>query len=223
MNPRRFTSLSAMIAVFVLTASAGAQEKKDKPANKNRLDDDTNKLLATVEEAVKAHDYRKDPKHGDGRTPYEEVKPGLLVGFDLYGGVRDKTTTFVRGVKPVWLTKDGTKLLGKTAGWVVGGSGLRVEAKPGYAVAGMKVHTDFGELAGVLIVFAKITENGLDMSDSYESKYFGHNDPNTARKVVCTGEPIVGIHGLVADSAKSHDFGLGLVVMGKEEGKKKKK
>ena len=99
---------------------------------------------------------------------------------------------------------------------------MHVEAKPGYAVAGLKVHTNFGEIAGMSVVFAKITETGLDMSDTEDSKYHGHEDPNTARKVVCTGEPILGIHGLVAADAKSHDFGLGLIVLGKEAKKKKK-
>jgi len=71
-------------------------------------------------------------------------------------------------------------------------------------------------------VFAKITDSGLYMSDTDESKYLGHNDPNTARKVVLTGEPILGIHGLVSANAKSHDFGLGLTVIGKDKKKKEK-
>jgi hypothetical protein len=225
MAARRFVAVAVPFALVGLLAigpaPVRAQDKKDK---KTGLDEATIALMTAIEEAVKARDYRKNPKHGDGRTPYEEVpsKPGLIAGFDLYPGIKDKTTQYLRGVKPIWLQNDGHKYLGKTVGWVGSGTGaVRVEAKPGYAVAGLKLHTEFGEIAGLAVVFAKITATGLDMADSYDSKYYGHKDPNTAKKVVCTGEPIVGIHGLVADHAKSHDFGLGLIVLGKEEGKKK--
>jgi hypothetical protein len=212
-----------------VSVPAAGQEKKDakdKPTTKTGLDETTTALMGVLEEAFKAHDYRKDPKHGNGRTPYEEVpsKAGLIVGFDIFPGVKDKTTQYVRGVKPIWLLKDGQKYVGKTRGWVGDGNGMvKLEAKPGYAVAGLKVHTDFGEIAGLAVVFAKIVDNGLDMSDSYDSKYYGHNDPETARRVVCNGEPIIGIHGLVSDNYKNRDFGLGLIVLGKEEGKKRKK
>ncbi len=227
MTVRRFAPVPALVALFGLLVSApaplGAQDKKDKPATKTGLDDATTALMSHVEEAFKAKDFRHDPKHGDGKNPYDEMstKPGILIGLDVWPGTRDKTVQYVRGVRPIFLCNDGKKYTGKQVGWVGTGS-VKLEAKPGYAVAGMKVHTDFGELSGISLVFAKITETGLDMSDTEESKYYGHNDPNTARKVVCTGEPILGIHGLVAANAKSHDFGLGLIVMGKDKKKKEK-
>ena len=149
------------------------------------------------------------------------TKPGILIGLDVWPGTRDKTVQYVRGVRPIFLCNDGHEYFGKQVGYVGTGS-VKLKAKPGYAVAGMKVHTDFGELSGISLVFAKITDTGLDMSETEESKYLGHNDPNTARKVVCNGEPILGVHGLVAANAKSHDFGLGLTVMGKEKKKKEK-
>jgi hypothetical protein len=219
-------SLAVIGQLIRVGGSAAAQEKKEKANPKTGLDDTTTALMTVVEEAFKAHDYRKDPKHGNGKTPFEEIptKPGLIVGFEIFPGVKDKTTQYVRGVKPIWLMADGKKYIGKSRGWIGDGTGMvKVEAKPGYAVAGLKVHTDFGEIAGLCVVFAKIVENGLDMSDSYDSKYYGHNDPETAKRVVCNGDPIIGIHGLIADNYKSHDFGLGLVVLGRDEGKRKKK
>jgi len=229
MAVRRFASVTVLFTLFALlvgfNAPTGAQDKKDKEkARPKDGDDATTALMSLVEEAVKAKDYRHDAKHGGGKTPYDEMasKPALLVGLDVWPGTRDKTVQYVRGVKPIWLGADGKKYTGKTVGWV-GVGGVHLEAKPGYAVAGLKVHTNFGEIAGMSVVFAKITETGLDMSDTEDSKYYGHEDPNTAKNVVCTGEPILGIHGLVAGEAKSHDFGLGLIVMGKEPNKKKKK
>jgi hypothetical protein len=227
MPVRRFAAVTALLTLFGLLAGSagptGAQDKKDKAKSKDALDETTTALMTTVEEAAKAKDYRKDPKHGGGSTAYEEVpsKPGIVIGFDLYPGVKGKTTNYVRGARPIFLTNDGKTVLGTVHGWTSGIGAVREKAKPGYAVAGLKVHTEFGEIAGLKVVFAKIAESGLDMTDSYEGKYWGHMDPETARKVVCTGEPILGVHGMVADSAKSHDFALGLVVMGKDEKKKK--
>jgi hypothetical protein len=222
MTVRRFVSVFVLPAwIGLLAGPTAAQEKKDK---KTGLDDTTTALMGLVAEAVKAKDYRHDPKHGDGKNPFDEMssKPGILVGLNVWPGTRDKTVQYVRGVQPIWLSEDGKKYTGKIFGYV-GTGAVKLEAKPGYALAGLKVHTDFGEIAGMCAVFAKITETGLDMSDTEDSKYYGHNDPNTAKKVVCTGEPILGIHGLVAANAKSHDFGLGLIVMGKDANKKKKK
>jgi hypothetical protein len=220
---RQFALAPVLFSLLGLAGPAGGQDKKDKPATKTGLDESTTALMTRVEEAFKAKDYRRDPKHGDGKNPYDELstKPGILIGLDVWPGTRDKTVQYIRGVRPIWLCNDGKEYTGKTVGWVGTGS-VRLKAKAGYAVAGMKVHTDFGELSGMSLVFAKITETGLDMGDTEESKYYGHKDPNTARKVVCTGEPVLGIHGLVAANTKSHDFGLGLTVMGKDKKKKEK-
>lgn len=227
MAARRFAPLFAVLALFGLLISVptptGAQEKKkDKPASKTGLDESTTALMNLVDEAIKAKDYRHDARHGNGKTPYDLMppRPGILVGLNVWPGTRDKGVQYVRGIQPIWLCNDGEKHKGKIVG-NVGSGAVKCEAKAGYAVAGLKIHTEFGEIAGMSVVFAKITDTGLDMSDTDESKYYGHDDPNTAHKVVCTGDPILGVHGLVETNSKSHDFGLGLIVLGKD-GKKKK-
>ena len=201
----------------MFTTPASAQKEKDRD-KKTGLDETTTALMEVLKKSAEDKDYRKDPKHGGGKTPYDEAptKAGLIVGFDLYPGIKDKTTQYLRGVRAVYLTSDGKTTLGKVYGWTSGIGAVHEKAKAGYAVAGLKVHTESGEIAGLLITFAKITESGLDMKDTYESKYYGHNDPDTASKVVGTGEPIIGIHGLIADNTRSHDFAFGLTVMGKE-------
>jgi hypothetical protein len=236
MTVRRLVSGMALLAAFGLVAGfsapTGAQEKKDKdkpapkPATKPKVDEPTAAILTLIDEAMKAHDYRKAEKVGGGVKPYEELpsKPAILIGFNVYPGRKDKTTDYVRGIKPVWLRGDGERILGKAYGWIGDGSGMVQErAKDGYAVAGIKANNFFDHIQGISVVYAKITDTGLDMSDSYESKYYGHADPTKAREYVCTGEPVIGVHGMIADNYKSDHFGLGLIVLGKDGGKKKKK
>jgi hypothetical protein len=223
MSSRRFVPATILLVASGLLASFTAPAAAQKEKKKDALDETTTALMEVLKKAAEDKDFRKDPKHGGGATPFDEApaKPGLLVGFDLYPGIKDKTTQHVRGVRAVYLTNDGKTTLGKVYGWTTGIGAVRVKAKDGYAVAGIKVHTSFGEIDGMSVVFAKITESGLDMKDSYDSKYYGHKDPDTARKVVCTGEPIVGIHGLISDNARNRDFALGLIVMGKDPKKDK--
>lgn len=217
----RFTLLIPICALLALlgfsAGPVGAQDKKNHGVEQETFDS----IMKVLEDAAKDKKYRRDPKHGNGTNPYEDTptKPGLMIGLDIWPGTRDKTVQYVRGARPLFLNNKGEKTQGEIHGWVGTGS-VRLEAKPGYALGGLKVHTNFGEIAGMLAVFYKITATGLDKSDSYESKYYGHKDPNSARLVGGTGEPIVGIHGLVAKDAKSHDFGLGLIILG--DGKKKK-
>jgi hypothetical protein len=189
-------------------------------AEKNHgLDQETfDGIMKILEDAAKDKRYRNDARHGGGVNPYEDTppKPGLMIGLDIWPGTRDKTVQYVRGARPVFLTNKGEILDGHGHGYVGTGS-VRLLAKPGYAVGGLKIHTDFGEVAGLSAVFYKVTATGLDKNDSYESKYYGHNDPNTAKLAGGTGDPVVGIHGLVAKEAKSHDFGIGLIMVGEKK------
>jgi hypothetical protein len=237
MTLRRLLSAGVLMALFAAFAGvpldAQEKKKKDPPAKKKdeekkdekASDKDALPLLALVEEAGKKNDYRLDPTHGGGKTSYEDgpKTPGLLVGLELFPGVANKVE-YVRGAKPIFLRQDGKSTVrstGNTHGWVGAGIPVRLEAKPGYAVGGFKVHTIFGEIQGMSVVFYRITETGLDKNDSYDSKYWGHNDPASAKLVGGTGEPILGIHGMVAADPRSKDFGLGLIIMGKDKKKKK--
>jgi hypothetical protein len=222
----RIASAIALMAIVGLLASSPgsvtAQAKKDKEKDKGVDKETLDSFMKLVEEAAKNKDYREDKTHGNGSTGYEDApaKPGVLIGLDLWAGLKDKTTTYVRGVRPIFLNNEGKKPLGSIHGWVANVSPATFMAKPGYAVGGVKIHTDFGVIAGMAVVFYKITATGLDPNDSYESKYVGYKDPTTAKLIGGTGEPIVGIHGLVADNPKSHDLGFGLTILGKDPKKK---
>lgn len=203
--------------VGFVTGPAKAAEKN------NGIQQETfDAIMKLVEDAAKAKDYRNDKRHGDGSSNYEDTpsKPGIVIGLDVWPGTRDKNVQYVRGVRPIFLTSKGEIVDGKIHGFVGTGS-VRLQAKPGYALGGLKIHTNFGEIAGLSAVFYKVTPTGLDKVDSMESKYYGHKDPNTAQLIGGTGEPILGIHGAVANNVKSHDFALGLIIMGAEKKKKK--
>ena len=93
MPVRRLASVTVLLALFTLlvgvSAPTEAQDKKDKDKAKAKDGDDaTTALMSMVEEAVKAKDYRHDPKHGNGKTPYDQMasKPAVLVGLDIYPG-----------------------------------------------------------------------------------------------------------------------------------------
>jgi hypothetical protein len=216
-------TLSRVIPICAFFALLGFFAGPLKAAEKNHgIEQETfDGIMKILDDAAKSKSYRNDPKHGDGTTPYEDTpsKPGLMIGIDIWPGTRDKTVQYVRGARPIFLNNKGEILEGKIHGWVGTGS-QRLEAKPGYALGGLKIHTDAGEIAGMSAVFYKVTATGLDKSDSHESKYFGHHDPNTAKLIGGTGDPIVGIHGLVAKDAKSHNFGIGLIMIGEKKKKK---
>jgi hypothetical protein len=198
---------------------AAQKKTKDPGVDKETID----ALMKVVEEAAKNKDVRNDKRYGNGSTPYSDApaKPGILVGLDLWPGLKGKTTNYIKAVRPIFLTNDGKKPQGAIHGWPDNATNfVAILAKPGYAVGGVKLNTSFGTISGMSVVFYKITSTGLDPNDSYESKYYGSKDPNSAKLVGGTGEPIVGIYGLVADNGKSDDLGFGLIILGKDEKKK---
>src|SRR4029078_11070953 len=94
----RIASAFALTAMVGLLASspgsvtAQAKKEKDKGVDKETLDS----FMKLVEEAAKNKDYSEDKTYGGGSTGYEDApaKPGVLVGLDLWPGIKDKTTTY---------------------------------------------------------------------------------------------------------------------------------
>jgi hypothetical protein len=206
--------LIVLISIGMIATPVWAQKDKKEEQSKETVE-----LLKLVEEAAKAKDYRIDKTHGGGKAPYDDYpsKPGFLIGMNIWPGLQGKNA-IIKGVQPIYETTDGKKFGGKF-GWFVTPP-TRVDAKAGYAVGGLKMHTSAGTIQGMSIVFFRVTETGLDKTDSYESKWFGHKDPTTAFKVGMDGNPVLGIHGMVHDDSKNPDFGLGLIMMGEKKKKK---
>jgi hypothetical protein len=218
MSLRRIFSASVLLAVLGLLVSLSGPAQAQKEKKKVELDKETVALLAQVEEALKAKDTRTDKTHGGGSKPWDDApsKPGFLIGMTVWPMVHNKKD-IVHGIQPIYQTADGKKI-GGTYGWI-GTGAIKVLAKPGYAVGGLKMRTSFGTIEGMAITFFKITEEGLDKSDSYDSQWLGSGDPTDATKVGLDGNPILGVHGMIHTDAKNSDFGIGLVIMGEKKKK----
>lgn len=218
----------ACLVLLALAAPLLAQAKKKEPKKADLgVDQETfDAFMKLVEEAGTKQDFRMDPKIGRGSTAFEDSpsKPGVVVGAVLYPGIRNKSTQYIRGIRVIYLNKDGVKTQSSIRGHVATEAGsIRIEAKPGYALTGWKANTSVGIIDGLSLTFQKITATGLNPDDSYETKYYGSEDPLKARYHGGHGEAVLGVHGLLADNAKSHDFALGLILMGKTAKPKEKK
>jgi hypothetical protein len=168
------------------------------------------KLLKWVRAKVKSAELSKTQQMGTGQNPYEEVpKDGaLLTGFEVkYGRFGPNPT--VTAIRPIFQTANGQQL-----GTMHGTSGeglIRVEAKPGYAVGAITVKAGLG-VDGMSMTFMKITDNGLDPNDNYESEWLGGMGGEAKTKLAGTGDPVVGIFGKTAVGDSTFN-GLGLVTV----------
>jgi hypothetical protein len=214
----RIVSICAILAAFGISIAPADAQGKNHGIDQEKFDS----IMKLVEDAAKSKSYRRDTLYGDGQTPYEDTssKPGILTGLELWSGARDRGVLYVRGVRPIYLNNKGSVTEGKIHGNVgTRAESVRLEAKSGYAVGGLKIHTNGGELAGLSVVFYKVDATGLDTTDSYESKYFGNGDPNTTKLIGGTSDPILGVYGSVAADIRSNNFGLGLIIMGEKKKK----
>lgn len=132
-----------------------------------------------------------------GRDKFQNVpeEGALLIGF-----LTDDHMEHLNYVRPIYLTATEEKL-GPAYGVPdrfasAPGDVLRIKARPGYAVGEITVRA--GEvLDGFGVVFMKVTENGLDPSDSYRSPWLGGRDGSTLI-IGGDGSFLVGVHGKIA-------------------------
>lgn len=136
------------------------------------------------------------PAGGMGGTPFKEIFPegGILVGFDVWQGAYGNAQV-VCGLTPIYQTLSGRhrgKLSGnKTASMVT------IEARDGYAVAGMRVTTE-GVIDALQLQFQQIDYAALNLtvmgpykSDSVGGKGRG----NHISPVSSNSKPVIGIFG----------------------------
>ena len=86
----------------------------------------------------------------------------------------------------------------KNGSWVGGTSqpAQSAIAKEGYAIGALEIRTQDGHLRGVTARFYRINEDGLDLSDSYDSPLLGQTGLDGTSVVETRGRPATGIHGL---------------------------
>ncbi len=131
---------------------------------------------------------------------YTETAPdgGILIGFELWKGSFRGSMLVVGGIRPIFLTPKG-RVLGKVQGRSAGTATV-VEARPGYAVAGIDVKGG-DRVDQMRVVFMKIgyMSARLESAGSYKSDWFGGKGGEKERHFYPNQKLILGIHGASGD------------------------
>jgi hypothetical protein len=147
---------------------------------------------------------------GGGSVPFRETGPGgLVIGFELAAGSFGGNMTVAR-IRPVYLNDRGKG----TIKWShpPNGAVTRIEARPGYAVGGLKVRSGAG-IDAVIVVFMKFDGQKLDPNDNYESPQYGGNGGAPPRGLGLDGSLIVGIYGRNNSATDYTVNNLGLITI----------
>lgn len=67
-----------------------------------------------------------------------------------------------------------------------------VRARQGYALSGIRVNSS-QRIEGLQFLFSKITDDGFEASDSYESEWYGTKPEGTGQLIDSGGKPVYGI------------------------------
>jgi predicted Zn finger-like uncharacterized protein len=125
-------------------------------------------------------------------TSFEDAAPegGLLVGAQAahgdFAGI-----PVLESLQPIYLVGE-EQVRGKRCGFDPGSS--RSIAKDGYAVGAIKARTGLG-IAGLQLVYMRISGNRLDPQDSYESEILGGSEGGDPIVLGGDGRPLAGLQG----------------------------
>jgi len=139
--------------------------------------------------------------------PYEDIPNPrcLLVGFNCTIVILPEVNTpVVKSIQPIYLRDDRTEASG-----IYGpaeGEKTTVEAKKGYAVAGI-VGKGGLVVDGFKVIFMRIGKTSLDTNDAYESDWVGGHGGLAEKKLGGDGRLVIGIHGHCGNDLN----GLGLI------------
>lgn len=125
-------------------------------------------------------------------TVFQEFAPkdSALVGLRYAPGGQG-----VGNLQPVYRTQAGQLQDGPWVGGMVQPAGS-VIAKDGFTIGALDVETQNGYLTGVTVRFYRLGEDGLDLSDSYDSPLIGQPGSDGVSVVETRGRPATGVHGL---------------------------
>lgn len=124
---------------------------------------------------------------------------GLLIGFEFGLGKGDDGNSYIRAIRPIFLTPRG-----ETQGTMHGaptGDTVSIRAPMGFAVGGMSVKAPGRTIEGISVVFMQIQGAGLDPRIEYNSPWFGNRTSAIATRIGGSGVPAVGIVGRADNSA----------------------
>jgi predicted Zn finger-like uncharacterized protein len=164
-------------------------------------------VYAFVEEAVKDKRLADVDVRGFtlSKDTYRDVSDkGVLIGFRVGFG-KFAANDIVKSFQPIYQTKSGKKY-GKWIGPVPPAVGATVQAKHGYVVSGLSVRSALS-IDAITITFAKLGKDGLDMTDTYESKPIGGNGGRPAM-IGGNGQLFVGVTGHLGGDGAPCSLGL---------------
>jgi hypothetical protein len=170
-----------------------------------------------IRNAIKAQQVKEWPTVGGAfhKTPFTEVpaKGGILIGFRF--SVSATTGRFTGILQAVYKGENG-EFYGAFAGKAnVRDRLLVTKAKAGYAVGSIYTRGG-GGFDAVQPIFMKMTQTGLDPTDSYKGTYIG-GDGGSEATYGGDGNYIVGIHGKV-NTSNGHVAALSIVTLTNVEG-----
>ena len=137
---------------------------------------------------------------GGGRLEpeFRDLAPegALLIGFEVgLGKFIDHDV--ISALRPIYRLRDGSEVLGQLQGSDMSRA-VRVQAKPGYAVGGMKIKSAL-QIDGFSLTFMRVNYRALDHRSKYDSEWIG--GPGGSREAVLGGDGafVVGIIGRASD------------------------
>ncbi|HZZ79891.1 MAG TPA: hypothetical protein VFE62_15335 [Gemmataceae bacterium] len=171
------------------------QQRMTRPNQQTGVLGPKSELWGKLREQVKAKKLLKTSiQNGNwGTTPFADTpdEGSLLVGFYANSGM------WMGYVQPIFLTADHEKP-GKAYGMPRDEVSV-LRAKPGYAVGRMYVRA--GDLFdGFGVTYMKVTANGLDSEDAYDSEFIGGMG-GSGLDVGGDGAFMVGVHGRLISMA----------------------
>lgn len=132
----------------------------------------------------------------DWGKPFRDLGPenGILLGFEYTVGTTSQGWTVIESFTPLYLRAAG-KARGTLRGTPKPGNAATVlEARPGFAVAGMEVRGG-SCIDAFRITFMRYENGALDPGERYTTKWIG-GDKGEITKVLRTDtRPIVGVYG----------------------------
>src|SRR4029079_19440024 len=128
------------------------------------------------------------------RNAFRDTAPagGFLIGFRYSTKTYANTHLVMDYLQPIYLTPAGEKL--GTGYGKAPAKPLIVQAKPGYAVGGMRIRGG-GVLEGYRLVFMRIRGKLLNPTDKYDSPWLGRESRAADYPLIGDSRPIIGIHG----------------------------
>ena len=120
----------------------------------------------------------------------------MLIGFEIALG-KWGPNDVIGAVRPIFRNRQGAEVLGRQHGTPTGKT-IRVKAKRGYAVAGLKAKA-VAMVDGFSVIFMRVGAHGLSTNSSYESQWVGGTDRGLEMLLGGDGALVVGIVGRETD------------------------